>query len=104
MGSQKSDNFVWGLLAGGAIGFAIASYLSTDAGKERLETLRSRTVELTGDPEQLRQRAVSTASTMKSAVGDAIQEGIGAARQRGEELASKAAQVTDLGNARSKNA
>jgi gas vesicle protein len=103
MGGQKRDNFIWGFLAGGAIGFALASYLSTDAGKERLETLRSRTVELTGDPEQLRQRAVSTATTVKGAVSDAIQDGIGAARQRGGELASKAAQVTDLGGSPSKD-
>jgi gas vesicle protein len=82
MANTKAGSFFWGVVLGGAAGFAIGNYLSTEAGKQSLDTLRSRTVELTGDPEDLRKRATSAANTVRGAVTDALQEGIGAAKQR----------------------
>jgi hypothetical protein len=92
---RKGGGFVWGLLVGGAGGFLLARYLSTEAGREHLDTLRSRTVELTGDPEQLRQRAAAAASTVRGAVSDAIQEGMYAARQRREEVTARAVRLAE---------
>jgi gas vesicle protein len=85
--AERNGGFYWGLLVGGAIGCAVGIYLSTESGRERLDSLKARTIELTGDPEDLKQRAVRAATTVRSAVGDAIQEGVGAARERRRELA-----------------
>ena len=81
------SGFFRGLLIGGVAGFALSRYLATDEGRQRLDTIRSRTIELTGDPEQLRQRAVTAATTVGGAVSEAVLEGISAARQRRQELA-----------------
>jgi gas vesicle protein len=84
----NNRGFLSGLIVGGAIGAVLALYLSTEEGKERLETLRGRTVELTSDPEGLRQRASSAAGTVREAVSEAIQEGVSAARRKRQELAT----------------
>jgi gas vesicle protein len=91
--AERNGGFYWGLVVGGVIGFVVGTYLSTDEGRERLDALKSRTIELTGDPEELRQRAMEAATTVRGAVGDAIQEGITAARQRRQELAEMAEQA-----------
>lgn len=75
-----------GLVIGGVVGYLIGSYLATDEGRERMEALRQRTTELTGDPDQLRERAAAAATTTRGAMQDAIAEGVTAARRRRQEL------------------
>lgn len=86
---SERSGFWRGVLIGGVVGFALSRYLATDEGRQRLDTIRSRTIELTGDPEQLRQRAVTAATTVRGAVSEAVLEGISAARQRRQELAQE---------------
>jgi gas vesicle protein len=87
--ADAKGRFYWGVLVGGAIGFLLGTYLSTDEGRRRLDTLKARTVELTGDPEDIRRRASAAATTVGAAVGDALQEGISAARQRRQQLGTR---------------
>lgn len=92
MATTKS-RFYWGVMVGGVLGFLLGTYLSTEQGKEQLDSFKARTVELTGDTEEIKQRAADAAVTVTSAVGDALQEGISAARRRRQELARRAAPV-----------
>jgi hypothetical protein len=72
--------FGWGLVVGLGLGVGLGYYLASEAGREQVDVLRARTVELTGTA---RRAATDPAHPVRRA----IQDGIVAARQRGEELA-----------------
>ena len=96
MAKERGGGSFWsGLLIGGVLGFLVGSYLATDEGRERVEALRQRTTELTGDPDQLRERAATAAANTRGAMQDAIAEGVTAARRRREELGRQVAKGKD---------
>jgi hypothetical protein len=80
---EVSGGFGWGLLVGAALGIAAGAYLASGPGRGQVESLRARTIELTGS-------ARRAASDPDSAMRRAIQDGINAARRRREELESQA--------------
>jgi hypothetical protein len=84
--------FGW-FVVGALIGFVAGAYLASGPGREQVDSLRSRTIELTGGPDELKARARAAAARARTAVSDpespigkAIQDGISAARKRREEL------------------
>jgi len=80
---EVSGGFGWGLLVGATLGIAAGAYLASGPGRGQVESLRARTIELTGS-------ARRAASDPDSAMRRAIQDGINAARRRREELESQA--------------
>jgi gas vesicle protein len=103
MMARDSDGggFGWGFVIGGVIGLAAGAYLATGPGREQVEGLRQRTVELTGGSgEELKARARAAAARAGEAMRDpdhpmrkAIQEGVEAARRRKQELEAEAARA-----------
>jgi gas vesicle protein len=97
MASEKDDGgggFGWGFFVGGLIGFVAGAYLASGPGKEHVDSIRSRTIELTNSTE-LGDRARAYAERARSAVqdpehplGKAVREGVAAARRRRSELDS----------------
>jgi hypothetical protein len=80
--SDNSGGFGWGLVVGGLIGFVAGAYLASGPGREQVESLRSRTIELSSGAAQRARGAVNP----EHPIGRAIQEGITAARRRRVEL------------------
>ena len=80
---EVGGGFAWGLLMGVALGLAVGAYLASGRGRGQVESLRARTIELSGT-------ARRAASDPDSAMRRAIQDGINAARRRREELESEA--------------
>jgi hypothetical protein len=76
--------FGWGFLVGAALGLVAGAYLATGVSRDQVESLRVRTIELTGS-------ARRAASDPDSPVRRAIQDGINAARRRRQELDAEAA-------------
>lgn len=93
MADRRGNRFFWGLVIGGALGYLLARYLSTEDGQRQFEALKARTVELTAENSELRQRAASAAVTVRDAVQGAIQEGVSAARERRQQLTQTASQL-----------
>jgi hypothetical protein len=96
--------FGWFIL-GGLIGVAIGAYIASGPGKDQIENLRSKTIELSGsEPVQRARDAAMRARDMMSdpnhPVGKAIQDGVAAAKRKREELEAAAARrmqpTTDL--------
>lgn len=93
-----SGGFGWGLLLGGLLGLVAGAYFASGPGREQVDGLRQRTVELTGvGGDELRARAQAAASRAGGLVRDpdnpmrrAIQEGVEAARKRKQELEAEA--------------
>lgn len=86
--------FGWFIL-GGLVGLAVGAYIATGPGREQIETLRSKTIELSGsEPMQRARDAAQRAKTMVSdpehPVGKAIQDGVAAAKRKREELEAAA--------------
>jgi hypothetical protein len=71
--------FGWGVVVGLALGLAAGAYLASGPGRDRVESLRSRTIELTGNARRV---AGDPAHPMRRV----INEGINAARRRRQEL------------------
>lgn len=71
-GDRKGGGFGFGFFVGGILGVLAGAYLASGPGRDQVESLRSRTIELTSDPE--------------SPVRRAMQEGIAAARRRRAEI------------------
>src|SRR5436853_290556 len=71
--------FGWGLIVGAALGFVAGAYLASGPGREQVESLRARTIELTGS-------ARRAASDPGNPIGRAINDGVSAARRRREDL------------------
>jgi hypothetical protein len=95
--------FGWFIL-GGLIGLAAGAYIASGPGKSKVDSLRSKTIELSGsEPVQRAKDAAQRARHMVTdpdhPVGKAIQDGVAAAKRKREELESSAArkmqQATD---------
>lgn len=74
-----SGGFGWGLMVGLALGLVAGVFLASGPGREQVESLRARTIELTGS-------ARRAASDPQNPIGRAISDGITAARRRRQEL------------------
>ena len=87
--------FGWFIL-GGLIGLAAGAYIASGPGRSQVDSLRSKTIELsTSEPVQRAKEAAQKARDMMTdpdhPVGKAIQDGVAAARRKREELESAAA-------------
>src|SRR6266550_8205957 len=87
--------FGW-FIIGGLVGVAVGAYIASGPGKEQIDSLRSKTIELSGsEPVQRARGAAQRARTMVTdpdhPVGKAIQDGVAAAKRKREELEATAA-------------
>jgi hypothetical protein len=80
--NDSSGGFGWGLVVGGVIGFVAGAYLASGPGRGQIDSVRSRTIELSSGAAQRARGAVNP----EHPIGRAIQEGITAARRRRVEL------------------
>lgn len=96
MADEKGGGgFGWFIL-GGLVGVAVGAYIASGPGRDQVDTLRSKTIELSGsEPVQKARDAAQRARDMMSdpdhPVGKAIQDGVAAAKRKREELESAAA-------------
>jgi hypothetical protein len=86
--------FGWFIL-GGLIGAAVGAYIASGPGRDQIDTLRSKTIELSGtEPVQKARDAAQRARDMMTdpdhPVGKAIQDGVAAAKRKREELEAAA--------------
>lgn len=95
--------FGWGFVLGGIAGLIAGAYFASGPGREQVDSLRTRTIELTGRTPELRARARAAADKAREAVSDpehpvarAIQDGVAAARRRRQELEEEA-QAAEMG-------
>lgn len=87
--------FGWFIL-GGLIGLAAGAYIASGPGRSQVDSLRSKTIELSGsEPVQRAKEAAQKARDMVTdpdhPVGKAIQDGVAAAKRKREELEAAAA-------------
>jgi len=87
--------FGWFLL-GGLIGAAVGAYIASGPGREQIDGLRSKTIELSGSEPVQRaraaaQRARDAVTDPDHPVGKAIQDGVAAAKRKRDELEATAA-------------
>src|SRR6202140_1711823 len=93
-GSGGGGGFGWFIL-GGLVGLAAGAYIASGPGRSQVDTLRSKTIELSGsEPVQRAKDAAQKARQMVSdpdhPVGKAIQDGVAAAKRKREELEATA--------------
>ena len=86
--------FGWFIL-GGLVGLAVGAYIASGPGKEQIDSLRSKTIELSGSEPVQRardaaQRARTAVTDPEHPVGKAIQDGVAAAKRKREELEAAA--------------
>ena len=86
--------FGWFIL-GGLIGLAAGAYIASGPGRQQVDSIRSKTIELSGsEPVQRAKDAAQRARQMVSdpdhPVGKAIQDGVAAAKRKREELEASA--------------
>ncbi len=86
--------FGWFLL-GGLVGLVAGAYIASGPGRGQVDSIRSKTIELSGsEPVQRAREAAVRARTMvtdpEHPVGKAIQDGVAAAKRRREELETAA--------------
>ena len=96
MADEKNGGggFGWFIL-GGLVGVAVGAYIASGPGREQIDSLRSKTIELSGsEPVQRARDAAQRARTMVTdpdhPVGKAIQDGVAAAKRKREELEAAA--------------
>jgi hypothetical protein len=77
--SESGGGFGWGLIVGLALGLVAGVFLASGPGRDQVESLRARTIELTGT-------ARRAAGNPQHPIGRAINDGISAARRRRQEL------------------
>ena len=87
--------FGW-FIFGGLVGLAVGAYIASGPGRDQIDSLRSKTIELGGsEPVQRARDAAQRARTMVTdpdrPVGKAIQDGVAAAKRKREELEATAA-------------
>lgn len=82
--TDRGGGFGWGIVIGVLLGAVVGAWLASGPGREQVEGLRARTIELTGT-------ARRAATDPQSPVRRAIQDGVAAARRRRQELESEAA-------------
>ena len=92
--SNGGGGFGWFIL-GGLIGLAAGAYIASGPGRTQVDSLRSKTIELSGsEPVQRAKDAAQRARQMVSdpdhPVGKAIQDGVAAAKRKREELEASA--------------
>jgi len=86
--------FGWFIL-GGLIGLAAGAYIASGPGRTQVDSLRSKTIELSGSEPVQRakgaaQRAREIVRDPEHPVGKAIQDGVAAAKRKREELEASA--------------
>ena len=86
--------FGWFIL-GSLIGLAAGAYIASGPGRTQVDSLRSKTIELSGSEPVQRakdaaQRARQMVSDPEHPVGKAIQDGVAAAKRKREELEATA--------------
>jgi hypothetical protein len=113
MSEEKSgggSGFGWFIL-GGIVGLAAGAYIASGPGRGQVDSLRSKTIELSGSQpvqraKQAAQRARVAVTDPDNPVGKAIQDGVAAAKRRREELEAAAARkiqaATNGGDGKSK--
>lgn len=84
--------FGWGIFVGGLLGFAAGAYLASGPGREHVDNIRMRTIEL-GNRSDLPEKARQATERARTAIKDpehplnrAVRDGVSAARRRREEL------------------
>jgi len=77
--TDSGGGFGWGLVVGLALGLVAGAYLASGPGRQQVESLRARTIELTGT-------ARRAAGDRENPIGRAINDGISAARRRRQDL------------------
>ncbi|HYR53319.1 MAG TPA: hypothetical protein VEQ13_00225 [Methylomirabilota bacterium] len=87
--------FGWFIL-GGLIGLVAGAYIASGPGRGQVDSLRSKTIELSGSEPVMKareaaQRARDMVTDPDHPVGKAIQDGVAAAKRKREELESAAA-------------
>jgi hypothetical protein len=85
--SDSSGGFGWGLVVGLALGVVAGAYLASGPGREQVASLRTRTIELTGNARRV-------AGDPGSPIRRAINDGISAAQRRRQELEQAARKGT----------
>jgi hypothetical protein len=80
MASEKDGGFGWGVVIGFALGVVAGAYLASGPGRDRVEHLRTRTIELTSSARRV-------AGGAEGPLRRAVAEGVEAARRRRRELA-----------------
>jgi hypothetical protein len=93
-GGGGGGGFGWFIL-GGLIGLAAGAYIASGPGRAQVDTLRSKTIELSGSEPVQRakdaaQRAREIVTDPEHPVGKAIQDGVAAAKRKREELEATA--------------
>jgi gas vesicle protein len=103
MANDREDGggFGWGFFVGGLIGFVAGAYLASGPGREQVDNLRTRTIELTGSDlggkaKAYADRARTVVNDPEHPVGKAVREGVAAARRRRQELETQSSTVTDI--------
>ncbi len=105
MASEKESGgggFGWGFFIGGLIGFAAGAYLASGPGRDQVDSLRTRTIKLTGSTDlggkakAYAERARTVVNDPDHPVGKAVREGVAAARRRRQELETQSSPVTDI--------
>jgi hypothetical protein len=101
-GNGGGGGFGW-FIIGGLVGLAVGAYIATGPGREQIESLRSKTIELSGsEPVQRARDAAQRARTIVTdpdhPVGKAIQDGVAAAKRKREELESAASRRVQRGS------
>ncbi|HET9783071.1 MAG TPA: hypothetical protein VFR33_14985 [Candidatus Dormibacteraeota bacterium] len=97
-GERDGGGFGWFIL-GGLVGLAVGAYIASGPGREQIDSLRSKTIELSSSEpvqraRQAAQRAREAASDPNHPVGKAIQDGVAAAKRKREELEAAAMRRT----------
>ncbi len=77
--SENGGGFGWGLVVGLALGLVAGVFLASGPGRDQVENLRARSIELSGNARRV-------ASDPENPIGRAINDGISAARRRRQEL------------------
>ena len=77
--------FGW-FIIGGLIGLAVGAYIASGPGRDQIDSLRTKTIELSGS-EPFAREAVGDPN---HPVGKAIQDGVAAAKRKREELEAAA--------------
>lgn len=75
--------FGWGFVLGALAGLVAGAYLASGPGREQVDSLRTRTIELTG-------RTRTAVSDPEGPLARALQDGVQAAKRRRQELEDEA--------------
>ncbi len=96
MAEEKSGGggFGWFIL-GGIVGLVAGAYIASGPGRGQVETIRSKTIELSGSEpvtkaKEAAQKARQMVTDPEHPVGKAIQDGVAAAKRKREELEAAA--------------